>query len=314
MTSKISSKLLNININFMGLRFVAFGLSAILLLVSIGSLATQGLRLGLDFTGGTLVELHYASSPNLEEVRNQLETAGYEQFVVQNFGSSHDVLIRLNQGFSPEVGEQVRTLLDSKSSDEVNLTRAEFVGAQVGDELRDQGGLGMLVAMLCIMVYVAFRFQYKFAVGSVLALVHDVIILLGFFSVFRIDFDLTVLAALLAVVGYSINDTIVVYDRIRENFRKVREGTVNELINLSINQTLIRTTITSLTTLLVVVALFLLGGEMIHNFALALMVGIIVGTYSSIYIAGTLLLSMKVTRDDLAIPVKEGVLEEDGRP
>ena len=314
MTSKISSKLLNININFIGLRFVAFGLSAILLLVSIGSLATQGLRLGLDFTGGTLVELHYASSPNLEEVRNQLETAGYEQFVVQNFGSSHDVLIRLNQGFSPEVGEQVRTLLDSKSSDEVNLTRAEFVGAQVGDELRDQGGLGMLVAMLGIMIYVAFRFQYKFAVGSVLALVHDVIILLGFFSVFRIDFDLTVLAALLAVVGYSINDTIVVYDRIRENFRKVREGTVNELINLSINQTLIRTTITSLTTLLVVVALFLLGGEMIRNFALALMVGIIVGTYSSIYIAGTLLLSMKVTREDLAIPIKEGVLEEDGRP
>lgn len=314
MTSKISSKLLNININFIGLRFVAFGLSAILLLVSIGSLATQGLRLGLDFTGGTLVELHYASSPNLEEVRNQLEAAGYEQFIVQNFGSSQDVLIRLNQGFSPEVGEQVRTLLDSKSSDEVNLTRAEFVGAQVGDELRDQGGLGMLVAMLCIMVYVAFRFQFKFAVGSVLALVHDVIILLGFFSVFRIDFDLTVLAALLAVVGYSINDTIVVYDRIRENFRMMREGTVDELINLSINQTLIRTTITSLTTLLVVVALFLLGGEMIHNFALALMVGILVGTYSSIYIAGTLLLTMKVSREDLAIPIKEGVLEEDGRP
>lgn len=314
MTSKISSKLLNININFMGLRFIAFGLSAILLLVSIGSLATQGLRLGLDFTGGTLVELHYTSSPNLEEVRSHLDTAGYEQFVVQNFGSSHDVLIRLNQGFSPEVGEQVRSLLDAKDAQKVDLTRAEFVGAQVGDELRDQGGLGMLVAMLCIMVYVAFRFQYKFAVGSVLALVHDVIILLGFFSVFRIDFDLTVLAALLAVVGYSINDTIVVYDRIRENFRKVREGTVDELINLSINQTLIRTTITSLTTLLVVVALFLLGGEMIHNFALALMVGIIVGTYSSIYIAGTLLLSMKVTRDDLAIPVKEGVLEEDGRP
>ena len=314
MTSKISSKLLNININFMGLRFVAFGLSAILLLVSIGSLATQGLRLGLDFTGGTLVELHYASSPNLEEVRNQLEAAGYEQFIVQNFGSSHDVLIRLNQGFSPEVGEQVRTLLDSKSSDEVNLTCAEFVGAQVGDELRDQGGLGMLVAMLGIMIHVAFRFQYKLAIGSVLALVHDVIILLGFFSVFKIDFDLTVLAALLAVVGYSINDTIVVYDRIRENFRKVREGTVSELINVSINQTLIRTTITSLTTLLVVVALFLLGGEMIRNFALALMVGIIVGTYSSIYIAGTLLLSMKVTREDLAIPIKEGVLEEDGRP
>ncbi|GLR65216.1 protein translocase subunit SecF [Marinospirillum insulare] len=314
MTNNLSSKLLNININFMKLRYLAFGLSAVLLLVSIGSLATQGLRLGLDFTGGTLVELHYTNSPNLEEVRGQLETAGYEQFVVQNFGSSHDVLIRLNQGFSPEVGEQVRSLLDTQNADKVELTRAEFVGAQVGDELRDQGGLGMLVAMLCIMVYVAFRFQYKFAVGSVLALVHDVIILLGFFSVFRIDFDLTVLAALLAVVGYSINDTIVVYDRIRENFRKIREGTVSELINLSINQTLIRTTITSITTLLVVVTLFLLGGEMIHNFALALMVGILVGTYSSIYIAGTLLLSMKVSREDLAIPIKEGVLEEDGRP
>ncbi|NLW05387.1 MAG: protein translocase subunit SecF, partial [Pseudomonadaceae bacterium] len=292
----------------------AFGLSAVLLLVSIGSLATQGLRLGLDFTGGTLVELHYASSPDLEEVRGHLEIAGYEQFVVQNFGSSHDVLIRLNQGFSPEVGEQVRSLLDAKDAQKVDLTRAEFVGAQVGDELRDQGGLGMLVAMLGIMIYVAFRFQYKFALGSVVALVHDVIVLLGFFSIFRIDFDLTVLAALLAVVGYSINDTIVVYDRIRENFRKVREGTVSELINVSINQTLIRTTITSLTTLLVVVALFLLGGEMIRNFALALMVGIIVGTYSSIYIAGSLLLTMKVTRDDLAILIKEGVLEDDGRP
>ena len=314
MTNKMSAKLLNVNINFMGLRFIAFAVSAIMLLVSIGSLATQGLRLGLDFTGGTLVELHYASCPELEAVRGQLETAGYEQFVVQNFGSSHDVLIRLNQGFSPEVGEQVRSLLDEKDAEKVTLTRAEFVGAQVGDELRDQGGLGMLVAMLCIMVYVAVRFQFKFAVGSVLALIHDVIILLGFFSVFKIDFDLTVLAALLAVVGYSINDTIVVYDRIRENFRKMREGTVSELINLSINQTLIRTTITSLTTLLVVVALFLLGGEMIRNFALALMVGIIGGTYSSIYIAGTLLLTMKVTREDLAIPVKEGVLEEDGRP
>lgn len=313
MTNKISAQLLNININFMGLRRLAFGLSALLLLVSVGSLATQGLRLGLDFTGGTLVELHYADAPNLEAVRGQLETAGYEQFIVQNFGSSHDVLIRLNQGFSPEVGEQVRGLLSTQGAD-VNLTRAEFVGAQVGDELRDQGGLGMLVAMLCIMVYVAFRFQFKFAVGSVLALLHDVIILLGFFSVFRIDFDLTVLAALLAVVGYSINDTIVVYDRIRENFRMMREGTVEELINLSINQTLIRTSITSLTTLLVVVALFLLGGEMIHNFALALMVGILVGTYSSIYIAGTLLLTMKVSREDLAIPIKEGVLEEDGRP
>lgn len=314
MSKKLNSLLLNINIDFMRYRRPAFFLALALILISLGSLATQGLRLGLDFTGGTLVELHYAEAPELESVRAELVAAGYEQFVVQNFGSSHDVLVRLSEGFSPEVGEQVRSLLNASTDSEITLTRAEFVGAQVGEELRDQGGLGMLVALICVMIYVAFRFQYKFALGSVLALFHDVIILLGFFSLFRIDFDLTVLAALLAIVGYSINDTIVVYDRIRENFRTVREGSAKDLINLSINQTLLRTTITSLTTLLVVVALFIWGGDMIHNFALALIVGILVGTYSSIYVAGTLLLNLKVTREDLAIPVKEGVLEEDGRP
>lgn len=314
MSKKLNSLLLNINIDFMRYRRPAFFLALALILISLGSLATQGLRLGLDFTGGTLVELHYAEAPELESVRAELVAAGYEQFVVQNFGSSHDVLVRLSEGFSPEVGEQVRSLLNASTSSEITLTRAEFVGAQVGEELRDQGGLGMLVALICIMIYVAFRFQYKFALGSVLALFHDVIILLGFFSLFRIDFDLTVLAALLAIVGYSINDTIVIYDRIRENFRTVREGSAKDLINLSINQTLLRTTITSLTTLLVVVALFIWGGDMIHNFALALIVGILVGTYSSIYVAGTLLLNLKVTREDLAIPAKEGVLEEDGRP
>lgn len=314
MSKKLNSLLLNINIDFMRYRRPAFFLALALILISLGSLATQGLRLGLDFTGGTLVELHYAEAPELESVRAELVAAGYEQFVVQNFGSSHDVLVRLSEGFSPKVGEQVRSLLNASTSSEITLTRAEFVGAQVGEELRDQGGLGMLVALICIMIYVAFRFQYKFALGSVLALFHDVIILLGFFSLFRIDFDLTVLAALLAIVGYSINDTIVIYDRIRENFRTVREGSAKDLINLSINQTLLRTTITSLTTLLVVVALFIWGGDMIHNFALALIVGILVGTYSSIYVAGTLLLNLKVTREDLTIPAKEGVLEEDGRP
>ncbi|WP_114417148.1 protein translocase subunit SecF [Marinospirillum perlucidum] len=306
------SKLLNINIDFMRARRLAFILSAVLLLASVGSLATQGLKLGLDFTGGTLVELHYQEAPDLPQVRDQLEAAGYENFVVQNYGSSQDILVRLSQGFSPQVGEEVRSLLGDENS--VELRRAEFVGAQVGEELRDQGGLGMLVSLLCVMVYVAFRFQYKFALGSVLALGHDVLLLLGFFSILRIDFDLTVLAALLAVIGYSLNDTIVVYDRIRENFRTVREGGPMKLINLSINQTLIRTTITSLTTLLVLFSLLIFGGEMIHNFALALIVGVLVGTYSSIYIAGTLLLSLKVSREDLALPVKEGVLEEDGRP
>jgi len=313
MSSKISAKLLNIDINFMKARKLAFIFSAALLLISIASLATQGLKLGLDFTGGTLVEVSYAQAPDLEAVRGHLATAGYEHFVVQNFGSSRDVLVRLSQGFSPEVGEEVRSLLSSGDVD-VELRRAEFVGAQVGEELRDQGGLGMLVALICVMIYVAFRFQYKFAVGSVLALAHDVILLMGFFSLFRIDFDLTVLAALLAVIGYSLNDTIVVYDRIRENFRTVREGGPKELINLSINQTLIRTTITSLTTLLVLFSLLIFGGEMIHNFALALIVGVLVGTYSSIYVAGTLLLGLKVSRDDLALPVKEGVVEEEGRP
>lgn len=313
MPKALTHKMLNINFDFMRLRRLAFGLSAVLLLVSVVSLATQGLRLGLDFTGGTLVELQYEQAPELETVRNQLEAGGYEQFIVQNFGSSRDVLVRLNQGFSPDVGDQVRNLLAGDAAG-VELKRAEFVGAQVGEELRDQGGLGMLVALICVMIYVAFRFQYKFAVGSVLALAHDVILLLGFFSLFRIDFDLTVLAALLAVIGYSLNDTIVVYDRVRENFRTMREGSPKELINLSINQTLIRTTITSLTTLLVLFALLIFGGAMIHNFALALIVGVLVGTYSSIYVAGTLLLSLKVTREDLAIPVKEGVLEEDGRP
>lgn len=313
MPHMLKQKLLNIDVDFMRFKNWALLLSAALIVISLVSLATQGLRFGLDFTGGTLVELSYPQAVDLDGVRSQLTQAGYEQFIVQNYGAATDVLIRLNQGFSPEVGEQVRSLLAAGDAG-VELRRAEFVGAQVGEELRDQGGLGMLMALIGVMIYIGFRFQFKFAVGSVLALAHDVILLLGFFSVFQIDFDLTVLAALLAVIGYSLNDTIVVYDRIRENFRMSRSGTPQELINLSINQTLMRTTITSFTTLLVLFALLLFGGEMIHHFAQALIVGVLVGTFSSIYIAGSLLLNLKLTREDLALPIKEGELEQDGRP
>ncbi len=313
MPQMLKQKLLNIDLDFMRFKNWALLLSAALIVISLASLATQGLRFGLDFTGGTLVELSYPQAADLEAVRHQLASAGYEQFIVQNYGAATDVLIRLNQGFSPEVGEQVRSLLAAGDAG-VELRRAEFVGAQVGEELRDQGGLGMLIALIGVMIYIAFRFQFKFAVGSVLALAHDVILLLGFFSIFQIDFDLTVLAALLAVIGYSLNDTIVVYDRIRENFRMSRSGTPQELINLSINQTLMRTTITSFTTLLVLFALLFLGGDMIHHFAQALIVGVVVGTFSSIYIAGSLLLTLKISREDLALPIKEGEVEEEGRP
>lgn len=313
MPHMLKQKLLNIDVDFMRFKNWALLLSAALIVISLVSLATQGLRFGLDFTGGTLVELSYPQAVDLDGLRSQLTQAGYEQFIVQNYGAATDVLIRLNQGFSPEVGEQVRSLLAAGDAG-VELRRAEFVGAQVGEELRDQGGLGMLMALIGVMIYIGFRFQFKFAVGSVLALAHDVILLLGFFSVFQIDFDLTVLAALLAVIGYSLNDTIVVYDRIRENFRMSRSGTPQELINLSINQTLMRTTITSFTTLLVLFALLFLGGDMIHHFAQALIVGVVVGTFSSIYIAGSLLLTLKISREDLALPIKEGEVEEEGRP
>lgn len=306
------SKLIQLNLDFMGKRRVAFALSLLLVVISLGSLFAQQLKFGLDFTGGTLVELTYEQAPSLDQVRNRLEQAGYEDIVVQNFGTERDVMVRLNQGFTSDVGQEVRDVLAQDTPD-VHLQRAEFVGSQVGDELKEQGGIGMLVALAGVMLYVAFRFQYKFALGAVLSLAHDVIILLGVFSLFQLDFDLTVLAAVLAVIGYSLNDTIVVYDRIRENFRMTREGGPADLINLSINQTLSRTTITSLTTLMVLVALFLFGGEMIHNFALALIIGIGVGTYSSIYVAGTLLLRLNLQRQDMMLPVKEGA-EDDGRP
>ncbi len=291
-------------IDFMGKRKIAAVFSAILLIASLASLAINGLQLGLDFTGGTLVEVEYASAPDLEKVRQQLNSAGYEKLVVQNFGADTSVLVRLSQGFSDTVGAEVSAAL-AATGEALELKRAEFVGAQVGEELREQGGLGLLLALGIVMLYVAVRFQFKFSVGAVGALIHDVIIVLGAFSILHWDFDLTVLAALLAVIGYSLNDTIVVSDRIRENFRRIRKASPLEVINISLTQTLSRTLVTSITTLLVLLALYIVGGEMINGFAKALLIGVLVGTYSSIYVASNVLLAMGITKEDLIAPVAE---------
>ncbi len=292
------------DMDFMGKRKLAALVSAAFVLISIVSLVVKGLILGLDFTGGTLVEIEYQKPPVIADVRQRLTDNGYEKLIVQNFGSETSVLVRLSQGFNEKVGEQVLAVLNTEANP-VTLQRAEFVGAQVGEELREQGGLGLLLALGVVMVYVAFRFQFKFSVGAVIALAHDVIITLGFFSILGWDFDLTVLAALLAVIGYSLNDTIVVYDRVRENFRKIRKGTSIEIINTSLNQTLSRTLMTSLTTFMVLLALFVFGGEMIAGFSKALMIGVVVGTYSSIYVANNALLFMGIVREDLMEPVRE---------
>ncbi|MBT7673093.1 MAG: protein translocase subunit SecF, partial [Oceanospirillaceae bacterium] len=277
-------------INFMALRKIAGALSMALVLGALASLAINQLQFGLDFTGGTLIEVGYEQAPNLVNVRVQLQDAGFDDAVVQNFGSEKDVLVRLGQTFNDKVGQQVLSALQSSAASPVELRRSEYVGAQVGEELTEQGGLGMLLALGIVMIYVALRFQIKFSVGAVVALIHDVLIVLGIFSIFKLDFDLTVLAAILAVIGYSLNDTIVVSDRIRENFRKMRKGTTIEVINESLTQTLGRTLVTSITTLLVLLALLIFGGELIHGFALALMIGVLVGTYSSIYVAVNVLL------------------------
>jgi len=296
--------LVNRQLDFMGKRRIAFAISGLLLLVSVASLLLLQLNLGLDFTGGTLVEVRYAAAPSLDAIRQVLENADFRDVSVQTFGASTEVLIRLQQAFDPDVGEQVVSLLRNVG-DEVKLVRAEFVGAQVGDQLRDQSGMGMLVALGIVMLYVAFRFQYKFAIGALLALLHDVIIVVGLFSLFQFEFDLTVLAALLAVIGYSLNDTIVVYDRIRETIRKSRIDDMPAIFNEAINMTLSRTLATSGTTLLVLLALLILGGDMIHYFAIALIAGVVVGTFSSIYVAAALLLAVKLDRDDLIPPKKE---------
>ena len=297
---------MDIRFQFMKYRKIAAIASVALFTISVLSLSFRGLSLGLDFSGGTLVEVTYETPVELESIRNTLIANGYEDSQVVNFGTNLDVLIKVaDQNGNSSIGESIFNLLES-SGFNGELKRVEFVGPQVGAELRDQGGLGMLVALFMILFYVAFRFQYKFALGAVSALGHDVVIILGLFSVFGWDFDLTVLAALLAVIGYSLNDTIVVSDRIRENFRTQRELGPQDMIDLSLNQTLGRTVVTSLTTLLVLFALFIFGGEMIKGFSLALILGVMVGTYSSIYVVANMLMSLTLIQEDLAIPEPEG--------
>ncbi|ARS53176.1 protein translocase subunit SecF [Kushneria konosiri] len=298
--------------DFMGKRKAAYIISILLTVIAFGALAVKGLSLGLDFTGGTQVEVSYAKAPSLDEVRDELGEAGFGNYSVQTFGADTDVLVRLQQTFDEGIGDQVVTALRAEG-EQVDLVRAEYVGAQVGDQLRDQSGLGMLIALGVVALYVAFRFQYKFALGALISLGHDVVILLGFFALFGFDFDLTVLAAVLAVIGYSLNDTIIVYDRIRENIRRSQSNDLVRIFNDAINQTLSRTLSTSGTTLLVLLALFFLGGDMIHNFSLALIVGVVLGTFSSIYVAAAMLLLVKLEREDL-IPAKRENAAEDELP
>ena len=295
--------------NFMGIRKYAVIFSAILLSVSAWSLYTQGLALGLDFSGGTQIEVGYEQPANVGELRDKLSAAGFNNPVVVHFGSETDVLIRLQGEPDQKLAEQIVEVLKGDGQ-QIELRRVDYVGPQIGEELREDGGLGMLAALAVVMLYVAIRFQLKFSIAAVLALVHDVIITLGIFSLARFEFDLTVLAAVLAVVGYSLNDTIVVSDRIRENFRKIRKATAIEVINESLSQTLWRTINTSVTTMLVLLALFFIGGELIHNFAIALMIGVGIGTYSSIYVAATVMLGLNVDREDLLEQV-EGELVDD---
>lgn len=298
-------------INFMGQRKLALAVSAVLLIIAISSLATRQLNWGLDFTGGTLVEVNYSETANLGEIRGILNEGGYPGAIVVSFGTDRDVMIRLPQGHADTEGTALLRLLEASFDGVVELRRIEFVGPQVGEELREQGGLAMLMALGMVMLYIGFRFQFKFAIGAVAALIHDVVITLGFFSIIGLEFDLTVLAALLAVIGYSLNDTIVVSDRIRENFRKLRKVDSIEVINISLTETLGRTLVTSLTTLMVLTCLALLGGEMINGFANALLVGVIVGTYSSIYVAANALVLMGVSKEDLMLPVKEGAEQDE---
>jgi len=304
------------HIDFMGQRKLAMMLSGLLIVISLASLLLRGLSFGIDFTGGTLIEVGYEQPAELEAVRKVLAENGFEEAQVQEFGNPHDLLIRLapREGVkSSELSDRVFAALNKAAEGKVELRRVEFVGPQVGDELTEDGALAVLVALMAILLYVAVRFEWRFAVGSVAALVHDVIITLGFFSVTQLEFDLTVLAAVLAVIGYSLNDTIVVFDRIRENFRKIRKGDSEQIINTSLNQTLSRTLVTSLTTLLVLLALFFLGGEIIHNFSLALILGVLIGTYSSIYVASTTVLMLGVSKADLMPVEKEGA-RLDGMP
>ena len=300
------------NFDFMRFRKIAGGASILLVVGALLSLAVNQVEWGLDFTGGTIVEVSYEEPVSPVAIRDQLSRAGYEGHIVQFFGSDRDILVRippqkgLDTKENAKLGERVIESLRSATEQTVTLRRSEFVGPAVGEELTNQGGIGVMTALGAVLLYVAFRFQLKFAVGAVVALFHDVVITLGIFSVTRWNFDLTVLAALLAVIGYSLNDTIVVSDRIRENFRKIRRSIPIEVINISLNQTLGRTLVTSLTTLLVLFTLLLFGGELIRGFSLGLIIGVLVGTYSSIYVASNMLVVMGLSQEDLAVPEREG--------
>lgn len=298
-------------IDFIGKRIYALVFSLVLIIVSIASLAINGLKLGIDFTGGTLIEVGYQQAVDLNQVRNTLNDAKFKSANVQYFGSTNEILIRLEPQniSSAKLSSKIIHLL----GDGVDIRRVEFVGPKVGEELTNDGGLAMLYALIGILIYVAFRFEYRFALGSISALIHDVIITLGVFSMLQIEFDLTVLAAILAVIGYSLNDTIVVFDRIRENFLATRKTPPAEVVNGALNQTLLRTMMTSATTLLVLLALFFLGGEIIHSFALALLIGVIIGTYSSIYVASSMILILGISKQDL-LPSEKETKAIDNRP
>ncbi|MFC3193853.1 protein translocase subunit SecF [Marinicella sediminis] len=307
----------NIKYDFMGKRKIALVISTILIIISLASLFTRGLNFGLDFTGGTVVVVNFANPAEVAEVRNRLEASGLNNIVVKNFGGSKDVEITVPPQHEEQSEDNLSGNDEAKLSNEMlevlqeldssaRITKADFVGSQVGDELVEQGSLALLYAIIGILIYVTIRFEWRFSLGSIAALVHDVIITAGVFSIWQVEFDLTVLAALLAVIGYSLNDTIVVFDRIRENFRKGRKKSTEEVINTSIGQTLSRTVITSFTTMLVLIALFYFGGALIHGFAFALIVGVIVGTYSSIFVASTTTLALGISREDLIPVEKEG--------
>lgn len=303
-----------LQIDFMAKRKVALVLSVSFLVIAVLSLSTRGLNMGLDFTGGSLLEVGFSQEVDPEEVRGFLEGAGFNNGTVQYFGTNRDLLIRMppqREVNQSGMGDEIFAALQSQYAD-VGLRQSNYVGPAVGDELAEDGGLALLTALIVVMIYILFRFTKQFSVGAVVALTHDVLIVLGLFSIFQWTFDLTVLAALLAVIGYSLNDTIVVSDRIRENFRKLRKTSPVDTINLSLNQTLGRTLVTSLTTLFVLLALLFAGGEVIRGFSMALSIGVLVGTYSSIYVAATTLLAMKISREDLLVPERDGEENADG--
>ena len=300
-------------INFMGVRNIAFGVTVLLTVLALFSMFHKGMNYGLDFTGGTLIELTYEKPADVTLVRSELVKAGYHEAVVQSFGATTDLLVRM-PGEDPQLGHQVAEALQKVGGDNpASVKRVEFVGPQVGEELRDQGGLGMLMALVGIMIYLAFRFQWKFGVGAIVSLIHDVVVTVGILAYFQITFDLTVLAAVLAIIGYSLNDTIVVFDRVRENFRVLRKATLIENINISTTQTLLRTMATSISTLLAIAALMIFGGDNLWGFSLALFIGVLAGTYSSIYIANVVLIWLNLNSEDL-IPPAATDKEVDDRP